>query len=179
MATISKSVLIAPSDPSLRLFLQSTKARSLQRSFSKSSSRSKVIAHPLVSPLGDTLRQGPHAPEMGERRDYIQGTLIVSLSLAGIPGTVKIDRFWTKFNPFSRGYCDVCMRHQDYRRAGTNGRATRRDLGPWPRPFSLPLREAPPAGRVSAVNEIHDPGRGRLALNPGWLGAPKRAESCT
>jgi hypothetical protein len=42
----------------------------------------------------------------------------VSLSLAGIPGTVKIDRFCAKFRPFSRGYRDVCMRHQDCRRAG-------------------------------------------------------------
>jgi hypothetical protein len=76
----------------------------------------------------------------------------VSLSLAGIPGTVKIDRFCAKFRPFSRGYRDVCMRHQDCRRAGTNGRASRRDLGPWRRPFSLPLREAQSAGRVSIVN---------------------------
>jgi hypothetical protein len=44
LARIIRSIAIALSDPSLRLFLASTKARRLQRSFSKSSSRSKFIA---------------------------------------------------------------------------------------------------------------------------------------
>jgi hypothetical protein len=63
VARISKSVSIAPADPSLRPFLQSTKARSLQRSFSKSSSKSKVIA---ASSLSERL-SGLGLARMGER----------------------------------------------------------------------------------------------------------------
>jgi hypothetical protein len=67
IATISKSVLIAPSDPSLRLFLRSTRARSLQRSSSKSSSKPKVIATSGFSSEEKPSGVGSAITRIGER----------------------------------------------------------------------------------------------------------------
>jgi len=66
VAAICKSVLIALSDPSLRPLLASINARSVRRSFSKSSSRSKVIATSGFS-LNDLLLRGPTVTRMGQR----------------------------------------------------------------------------------------------------------------
>jgi hypothetical protein len=68
VAAICKSVLIALSDPSLRLFLASTNARSVRRSFSKSSSMSKVIATSRVYLRGPSPAGRAVVTRMGQRR---------------------------------------------------------------------------------------------------------------
>jgi hypothetical protein len=93
-ATISKSVSIAASDLSRRLFLLSTKAKSLHRSFSKSSSRSKVISTSGFSFEEKLSGHGARNLANGRARWFsFVRNLMISLSPARFPGMVKIDHF--------------------------------------------------------------------------------------
>jgi hypothetical protein len=93
VARIIRSVLIALSDPSLRLVLASTNASSFQRSFSNSSSRSKVIAY-----LRFLSRRGISAGDLRSRQKASDAARMrahhdLQPTSAGISGVVRIDHF--------------------------------------------------------------------------------------
>jgi hypothetical protein len=167
VARIIRSLAIALSDPSLRLFLASTKARRLQRSFSNSSSRSEFIAY-----LGFLSQRDFRRGICGHARR--QATWLAFAlhhdpqpTLAGIPGMVTIDHF------------DECLSAIGRTTREAQRHATRRGWKPELRPFSLSPIGTHAALRVSIVDGSHTPERGRRPLMPVWPGGRKRGGSYT
>src|SRR5580704_2995385 len=121
VARIIRSVVIALSDPSSRRFLASTKARRLQRSYSKSSSRSAYIAtsgfYLNRDFPGGNRRSREEASDVARIRAHHHYQPI----LGGIPGMFTIDH--------SRR--DVWMRRKNHPGAAKSFYAA--ESGPWRR----------------------------------------------